>query len=252
MGVNTCPRFSGHNPLGGPYIVTVSLPASEDPEFLILLGVGRSGTTIIQTLLNSIPGYRINGENGGVLWPLLRSTERLKKTLGENSGWPSYSPSDPWYGLHQVGLQEYRREVGRVFIQQILRPGEGDRVVGFKDIRFPGRDLTETLEELIEVFPSARVIANFRKSRDIATSGWWVSVADAEEQINRLQSELARAADAIGERCHQIYYEEFHASREPQARLFQWLGEKYSPAAASGLLSKRLLHMHTKENGRSQ
>ena len=54
--------------------------------YLIVVTYGRSGSTLLQSILQSIPGYSFTGENNNVLLPLFHAflrAEDAKKRFGK-------------------------------------------------------------------------------------------------------------------------------------------------------------------------
>src|SRR5690606_340365 len=70
---------------------------------VFIVTYGRSGSTLLQGVLNSIPGYLIRGENDSALEFMHENFRRMEKRMDTKKG---SSPVNPWYGLHQYSPQE--------------------------------------------------------------------------------------------------------------------------------------------------
>src|SRR5690606_25377377 len=102
-------------------------------DYVFIVTYGRSGSTLLQGLLNSIPGYLIRGENAGTLESLHDNFRKVEERLGNVKG---ADPTNPWFGMDQYSPEQaaasYRRHLQQVF----LKPEDDTRVTGFKEIRW--------------------------------------------------------------------------------------------------------------------
>ena len=85
----------------------------------LIISYGRSGSTLLSGLLNSIDGCVINGENNNFIYHLFRSYQSLIVTKAR----PDLDPTHPWYGSSLVDLDQFILSIGRVIKKQLL----GDR-----------------------------------------------------------------------------------------------------------------------------
>ena len=215
---------------------------------IFLLGSGRSGTTLLQKILNSADDVMIWGEHGGFLKEValayFHHTEKPKvnkaifrrnpvakdpnldfdrlKLTDIDSSWMN------WYG---------RREVAANFaglIESFFHPpGMEKRRWGFKEIRYGGDD--RAIEMLAELFPNARFVLIARNPVDVVASqaalGWgarmalgsgWKQLSEAWAAQNRGLLKFQRANE---ERTRWIRYESM-ISKDSGAvdDLFEWLG----------------------------
>lgn len=65
--------------MGIPADGDAARPARQPLGYLFVVTYGRSGSTLVQGLLNSIPGYLIRGENRGVLYRLYQYHSRSRR-----------------------------------------------------------------------------------------------------------------------------------------------------------------------------
>lgn len=68
-------------------------------DYLFVATYGRSGPTLLQASLNSIPGYRIRGENGGVVYNLYRFHADVCFWRHWTSSSAPHPPSSSWWGI---------------------------------------------------------------------------------------------------------------------------------------------------------
>ena len=221
-------------------------PAEAFPIFL--LGSGRSGTTLLQKILNSADDVMIWGEHGGFLKKIARAyfhhienPQVNRKIFQENP-----VAKDPSLDFNRLLLTDIRycwtnwygrQEVASNFASLIESffhpPGMEKRHWGFKEIRYGGGD--RTIEMLAELFPNARFVFIARDPVDVIASqaalGWgartslgsgWKQLAEAWAAQNRGLLEFQRANQ---ERTHFVRFESL-ISKDSGAvdDLFEWLG----------------------------
>mmetsp|Transcript_5397 Transcript_5397/g.11902 ORF Transcript_5397/g.11902 Transcript_5397/m.11902 type:complete len:244 (-) Transcript_5397:51-782(-) len=125
---------------------------ADETQWIFILGTGRSGSTTVLDMVNSIPGVDLNGENDGMMTDLRHIYTKLD-TLQSNRG-------DAWQH-HDVDFHELLCDV-----QEVVRTSLGfDQsqvwAAGFKEIRH--HDI-EGLNFFRKAFPCARFIVNYRQN----------------------------------------------------------------------------------------
>ncbi len=205
---------------------------------LFVMTYGRSGSTLVQALLNSIPGYLVRGENGGILTHLHAFHQGAlagKAPRGERAR----SPNSPWFGIvdypDEVALAQIRELVTRT----LLRPEPDTRVTGFKEIRWYMDDLASYVAFLRAVFPGARFVVNTREIADVARSGWWAKQEDPEQTIGAIEERILAVASTLGDDSFHLVYDEYVADPEALRPFFAWLGEDFDLDRARDVLSVR-------------
>ena len=162
----------------------------EDPRdlgYLFVVTYGRSGSTLLMGLLNSIPGYLVRGEN----WDALHHLFRFHRTLAEGS--QRWDPArlrqrtHPFFGAGDFPVQKSLEGTRRLVLDTVLRPRDDTRVTGFKEIRWYGDDVVEYVAWLREVFPGARFVVNTRDHAEVRRSGWWAKRPENAEQLPAIE-----------------------------------------------------------------
>jgi hypothetical protein len=211
-----------------------------DYDYLFVLTYGRSGSTLLAGLLNTIPGYRVRGENYSALYRIYQADAAIAKARESFSGADHLSPLSPWYGTPRVRENRFRAGLLNNFVGNVLRPEPGDRVLGFKEIRYaPSHipDLDEYLAWLHRVFPAPKIVINHRDPAAVARSGWWPDKRDAERTIRTADERLWKiTADA---RHHHFVYDDIDDGLANVRALFDFLGEPMDePAVRQALGTK--------------
>ena len=106
-----------------------------DLDYVFVVTYARSGSTLLQALLNACPGVQIRGENNSALYHLYRAIAAVEAAKKDHGGPLSVPPDEPWHG---AGLMKPKAFEGRLlqgFVRRVLAPDAETRVTGFKEIR---------------------------------------------------------------------------------------------------------------------
>ena len=223
----------------------------QHPEggYVFIVTYGRSGSTLIQTLLNAIPGYLIRGENNAALVGLFQSWRALDQSpdIARMHREKLVSrPDHPWYGAEQIDAAAYRAALCKSFAAQILRPGPDVRVCGFKEIRTiadPAR-FADFLGFLQAGFPKTRLVFNTRRAEHVCRSSWW------RRHDPQDVAAMVAAADAVfrdhlrahPDRSVLLRYEDYTADHTALEPLFGLLGARPPDSTLARVMATRLTH----------
>lgn len=209
-------------------------------RYVFIVTYGRSGSTLLMSLLNTIPGYRINGENNNALYRLYQADAAIARAHRDHSGGDHRSTRGAWYGMPRVEPRKFRHELVDSFVTHVLCPEPGDRVLGFKEIRYTKSDMPDLsgfLDFLRDAFPGSKIIFNHRDVADTARSSWW---ARSERSLDKLKVADARlsAVPADGRHFH-FYYDEIDDGLDNIRALFEFLDEAVDEPAVRRVLNTR-------------
>ncbi len=138
---------------------------------VFLLGTGRSGTTLVQRLLNSYPDVLIWGEHAGYLHKLAQAYDILTKSpsmeefsysvnedIGTNLDASVFKDPKRWQAWNNWFKKEDIRELFRQHIEDVFNPTQVGQhsIWGFKEIRYGVDD--NVPEFLLDLFPNARFL----------------------------------------------------------------------------------------------
>lgn len=216
-------------------------------SFLFVITYGRSGSTLLQGVLNSTPGYLIRGENRQVLRHLhqfhtravaqRRSQRRVQRRKGLPVG--GSTSTHPFYGMDNFALNKSVAGIRRLALDTLLRPEPDTRVTGFKEIRWAADNVGEYVEWLRLVFPGARFVVNTRDLAAVSTSKWWGEVPDAEARLVDREQRILAVAESLGDAAFRVHYDDYAGNPEALAPLFGWLGEEFDEARIRAVMDVR-------------
>ena len=206
---------------------------------IFLFGTHRSGTTLLQRILNSSEDVVIWGEHGGFLsqvaeayflnfedQTILRNIPQQNKPLDtpqakikklKNSKlWPAWCN---WYSQKEV------QNIFRSFIENFFNPSKVQKNVawGFKEIKY-GQGC-RTLEMLSDLYPDAKFIFITRDPIDVVASNYFKSI----KKESGLDSQLTISrAKELKESCCEFSIQEEAEAWSKQNTYFQAFQDKNS------------------------
>lgn len=210
-----------------------------DLEYLFVVTYGRSGSTLLMGLLNTLPGYLIRGENRDALHHLFQfeKTMRTESTRGPRR--KLREPTHPFFGIAGYPRERAVRQLRRLATETVMRPKEETRVTGFKEIRWYHSDLEDYVAWLREVFPGARFLVNTRNHADVLKSKWWAGGEDKSAHLAEIEERLLALAGSLGDAAYHVHYDDYVADPASLRGMFAWLGEEFDEAAVRATLAVR-------------
>lgn len=210
-----------------------------DLEYLFIVTYGRSGSTLLQGILNAIPGYLIRGENLAMPYRLYRY-HQASVTMRRNLARPNRLPTThPFFGIDGYPDELAFRDLRTLMLDTILRPEPTTRVVGFKEIRWNQKDVLSYVRFLAEVFPRARFLLNTRNHTSVSQSKWWAKSPNALADISLREERMFAVQADQGDRAFHVHYDDFVSDPEALSPLFDWLGEEFALRRVMDVLSTR-------------
>lgn len=226
------------------------IPADTTPmRFVFVMTYGRSGSTLLQKILNSSDGVCIRGENMDVLlhlaksWSIFDSNAEMQKLRRSKT---VHHDGNPWYGMHLTDGARYGQGLADMFVREVLCPPEGTQISGFKEIRWHNEPdwFEQRMEFLKRFFPGARFIVNTRNHEGVANSGWWKTCsrdkvfAKLQEAENLLMDWAQRHQDIC---CH-VHYDDYTRNIELLRPAYRLIGLDYDPQRIAEAMAIRLQH----------
>jgi hypothetical protein len=219
-------------------------PIDRPERYVFIVTYGRTGSTVLQKLLNTMPGVYVAGENHGIVRGLFEAW-RSAVVLHDRFGHGHQAVDDPWYGALAADPDAFAAGMRDVFLETILKPPRGSRIIGFKEIRYLVPDLGEQLEFMAKHFAPALFVFNRRAVDAVAKSGWWKD-ADKDKLsadvacFNAITSDFAAANPNV---CVMLDYAHWSTDPEALRPVHELLDAPFDAARVADILNVRLLHM---------
>ncbi len=206
-------------------------------DHVFVMTYGRSGSTLLMGILNSIPGYLIRGENRHAmrhLYEFHRSglVERARVDPARAG-----QSTHPWFGIESFDEEASLRGIRELATATLLRPEPDTRVTGYKEIRWYDEDLPDYLDFLQQVFPGCRFVLNTRHLPDVAASNYWTHKDDPLGRLHVIEARMLAAAEGLGDAVHRVHYDDYVADPAVLRALFDWLGEPWDEAQVRSILA---------------
>ncbi len=224
-------------------------PPHPPDGYLFLVTYGRSGSTLVQHLLNRIDGVTLRGENNNALWHIFNAWHALDsaapiRDLRARGG--TTGPAQPWFGAEAIDADALGHAMVHAFVTTVLRPPPGTRVAGFKEIRMHADPslFAPYLDFIRRFFPGSRFVFNTRDHAAVARSAWWAICDPAYVRATLAEAEalFAAYARANPDCCAALHYDDY--MRDPAALqpLFDLLGQRPPDNVIAEVLAQQLDH----------
>jgi hypothetical protein len=218
-----------------------------DMGYIFIVTYGRSGSTLLQGILNSIPGYLVRGENRQALRHLYafhtaavqerQRQRRGQRRRGVEPG--SHDASNAYFGIDRFPVRKSIAGIRQLALDTLLRPEPDTRVTGFKEIRWGAEDVDEYVAWLLEVFPGARFLVNTRDLDDVASSKWWADDPGARATLEAVEGRLLALRESLGPAGFHVHFDDYIADPAALHPMFAWLGAEYDEPRVRRVLDTR-------------
>lgn len=179
-----------------------------DDKIVLICATGRSGSTTLQRIINTIPNSNICGENYAALNSLLEFYLRIKKGTLKNipGGVKPFTyeymvnnkikPS--WYNSYNIyQIQQMVRQM----IIAMFKLNENTDVWGFKEIRYNDGEINY-IRVFKELFPQTKVIIHIKENiKAQSKSGWFKEDENALNFLYKTNTELYRFYEKHTDYC---------------------------------------------------
>lgn len=207
-------------------------------RYVFVMAYGRSGSTLLQAILNSTPGVLIRGENHALPYHL----HQFQQSAVKDAAWAGDAARrkvHPFFGIRDYPADVATTRMRELLIDAVLRPEPDTKVLGFKEIRWYQEDLPEYLAFMRQVFPGARFILNTRRLEDAAKSSWWADRPDAYERLAEVERMMLDAAAGLGDAAFHQRYDDYASEPGRLRELFSWLDLPFDEARVRNVMERR-------------
>ena len=216
------------------------LPIKPRPRvrnYLFIFTYGRSGSTLLMGLLNSLPHYCIRGENNNVLYRIFAAYSALVSARAAGAK-NSEKSTHPWFGLAHTQPERFADGMIGSFIDHVLCPEPHHRVIGFKEIRFSeaeSPDFDGYIDFVRARFPGCRIIFNHRTLDTVAASKWWSTMPQARQKLQVMEDRFNQVV-SNGDVFH-FHYDRIDTGLDHIRELFTFLGEAFDEDSIRAVLA---------------
>lgn len=183
-------------------------------KIVLICATGRSGSTTMQRIINSIPNSNICGENFGAINSLLEFYKRIKTTTFDfvpghlrPASYEDIISKDvkpSWYNSYNF---QQTVSMIKMLIASLFKNTSTTNMWGFKEIRYDNGDI-KYLREFKELFPQTKVIIQIRGNIAAQSqSSWLKKEKNAIAYLNTLNNEFYNFYNQNKEWCYFTTFE---------------------------------------------
>lgn len=207
-------------------------------DYLFIVAYGRSGSTLLQAILNSNADVLVRGENRAAPYHLHQFHQTAVKEAAR-VGNAARRRVNPFFGMRDYPADLALTRIRELLVDTVLRPEPSTKILGFKEIRWYQEDLPEYLHFIQRVFPGARFVVNTRRLEDVAKSSWWRDDDEAYEKLTAIEERMLAATDALGPAAYRVRYDEYVDDPGILRGLFDWLGLAFDEERVREVMATR-------------
>jgi hypothetical protein len=183
-------------------------------KIVLICATGRSGSTTMQRIINSVPNSNICGENFGAINSLLEFYKRIKTTTfdyvpghlrpASYEDIISKDAKPSWYNSYNF---QQTVSMIKILIASLFKNKEATNMWGFKEIRYDNGDI-KYLKEFKELFPQTKVIIQVRGNIAAQSqSSWLKKDKNAIQYLNALNNQFYNFYNHNKEWCYFTTFE---------------------------------------------
>jgi len=220
-------------------------------DYVFVISHGRSGSTLVQGLLNELPGTLVRGENNFFLLHLFHALAAVTDFRRKFAKSGPTVPSSAFYGLEATSRKPFVQGVNDIVTATLL--GDRDpaevRILGFKEVlwhQIEPHERRAFFGFMDRAFPGARYVLNWRETESALGSGFWSRLPEDEARagIQRVLDVHAFLRETRPDRVFDVPFEVLTAkddsARELVAGLAGFvLGRPADPALIQRLLERK-------------
>ena len=201
-------------------------------DSILIVTYGRSGSTLLQGILNSIEGCLIRGENKNFCFGLYEAYKAIKHSKKFEE---ATEVTHAWYGAPFINEEKFLKQASQMTKDLILSNKKDDPKIecyGFKEIRYylppVQKKFEDYLEFLEKIFPNVCFIFNTRNLDDVLKSQWWSKLErkNTKQQLLNLENKFTEFCSKH-DNTFQITYENVISKSKNLEKMFDFLGAEY-------------------------
>jgi len=216
-------------------------------KIVLICATGRSGSTTMLRIINTIPNSNICGENFGAINSLLEFYRRTKLTIKQDVGqaFPNtyeniiaQNIKPAWYNSYN--FQQVVQMIKYMIIQMFKKTAD-TTLWGFKEIRYDKGDINY-IKEFKELFPQTKVIIQIRENiKAQSVSSWFKNDKNSVYYLDKLNNELFDFYNNNKDFCYFITFEKMF-DKQNIKELFKFIDceEHYNESIIQEVLNNNI------------
>lgn len=217
-------------------------------KIVLICATGRSGSTTLQRIINTIPNSNICGENYGAINSLLDFYIKLHASSSDfipgNYNPLSYTQvierqiKPAWYNSYLINEMEDKI---RETIITMYKNNSDTKLWGFKEIRYDNKKIN-LLKYFKKLFPQTKIIIQIRENiKAQSKSGWHKKDKNAIPFLTKASKELINFALQNREWCYLTSFEKmFDKNNLKNIFYFMGCGDKFNELEIDNVLKNNL------------
>jgi hypothetical protein len=219
-----------------------------EDKIVLICATGRSGSTTMQRIINTIPGSNICGENYGAINSIIDFYNKLHCTTRDYVP-GHYNPASyedivsknvkpAWYNSYKI--TEMEDQIRKLIITMFKNKSETN-LWGFKEIRYDNKKI-HLIKFFKKLFPQTKVIIQIRENIQAQSkSGWHKDDKNAPSYIQQMNKELIEFYNQNKEWCYLTSFERMF-DRNNLQNIFSFIDcrEKYDESKVTEVLNNNI------------
>lgn len=196
------------------------------PNYVLIITYGRSGSTLLQGILNTIEGYCITGENNNAFLQLKQFYDRIVQAQNNNdhmeNNWNVKNETNSWWNKSDEHDLLYHI---RYLMNGLIDPTHQHDVIGFKEIRYNSVDNLEEYLDWLHYITNCKFIFLTRKLDDVVQSEWYRRHPESsKKKLRKFEDKIKTYVTAnLEQDWFHIRYEDIISENKNLNLMFKWL-----------------------------
>lgn len=219
-------------------------------QSILIVTYGRSGSTLLQGIINSIEDCLIRGENNNFCFPLFKAYQAIlkakEKAANVVADYPATVVNHPWYGAPLLDENLFLVQCQQLVKDLLLADNShsySPKCYGFKE-RYTYPEILDEFEDyldfLSDIFPNICFIFNTRNLDMVLKSGWWRSrdIEESKQILLKTENQFKQYLSHYKNTFH-IRHEDVVNKTQNLKNMFDFLGAPYYERNIDGVLSQK-------------
>jgi len=219
-----------------------------DDKIVLICATGRSGSTSMQRILNTMPNSNICGENLGAINSLLEFYRRIKESSTQKipgrlrpASYEDIISQNIKPALYNSYNYAQIVHLIKMTIVNMFKKNDATNIWGFKEIRYDAGRINY-IKDFKELFPQTKVIIQIRENiMAQSNSGWHKNDKNAIPFLKKTTKELIDFALKNKEWCYLTSFERmFNKNNLKNIFYFIDCGEKFDHSKVDDVLKNNI------------